>query len=164
MTKNFSVNWRNPGHWDIYIGDARRYIIRGKSGSVIVENTKPETSYLPYLCESVSQAMTFICGQLMKEDPVEDKGKDVIDIYEVERNMRKIMEGLLKGKDPIVEKGVNESGVRAAEAGKRLRKVMERMIDDNEFLSDKAISNLLNDAIDKRIKEWMENNDNRLKR
>ena len=126
MTKNFSVTWRNPGHWDIYAGPVghykRVYAIRGTPGDFIVIDTKTKTAYLS-ICHasSVQEAMTYICGQLMKEDSIVEKAKDGIDVY-----------------------------IEAAEAERQLRRELK---DD-----------LLNDVIDKRIKEWMVNSDNRLKR
>jgi hypothetical protein len=69
MQKNFSVTYRNPGHWDIYGDGGRLFCIRGDSGDYYIRDERPEvgkTSAGPF--PTVESAMAWICATLMTEE------------------------------------------------------------------------------------------------
>jgi len=68
MLENFSITWRNPGHWDIYSEKhGRLFCIRGKPGAVVVRDERergiPNREGFP----TVGAAMMWICATLMYE-------------------------------------------------------------------------------------------------
>ncbi len=40
----FSVGYRNPGHWDIYVDRGRAFRIRGEPGRVVVMDERKDTA------------------------------------------------------------------------------------------------------------------------
>ncbi len=38
MTRDFSVKWRNPGHWDVYGTRGRLFCIRGQPGDFYIRD------------------------------------------------------------------------------------------------------------------------------
>lgn len=72
IPETFSVNWRNPGHWDVYTGNGRAFRIRGEPGYVQVSDERRGdgfgTGTRPWLLfETVNSAMAWIALQLMAE-------------------------------------------------------------------------------------------------
>lgn len=65
--EEFSVFWRNHGHWDIVEQNGRLFTIRGEKGNVIVTNEQlqPQTQ-MKFL--TVSMAMAYVMEQLMYEN------------------------------------------------------------------------------------------------
>lgn len=51
---NYSVHWRNPGHWDVCGDTARDFRIRGEAGTVTVYDERPAA-----LRANKPDAMTF---------------------------------------------------------------------------------------------------------
>jgi len=67
MPEGFTVDYRNPGHWDISTRrDGRLFTIRGEPGDVIVHDTRarggPSREF-----KNVADAMTCVCEELMWE-------------------------------------------------------------------------------------------------
>jgi hypothetical protein len=72
---DFTVVNRNPGHWDIFIGNKRAFRIRGSVGKVdLIDergvNNLPQKRLPPLEFNSVAGAMAWIIDELMYE--VED--------------------------------------------------------------------------------------------
>lgn len=77
--RSFSVNWRNPGHWDIYAGDrGREWTIRGEPGNVRLNdmrrdengnwlNRMKDDPDVPKKFTSVESAMAWITSYYMNE-------------------------------------------------------------------------------------------------
>jgi hypothetical protein len=74
MIDHFSVEYRNPGHWDIYGRDGRLFRIRGMPGAVIVYGAECSSKDIEKPFRSVSKAMVWICALLMGEEA--QGGKD----------------------------------------------------------------------------------------
>lgn len=71
MTMNFTVNYRNPGHWDIYDCERRLYCIRGNPGHVVIQDERVHPNDLDHIRRgftTVEAAMAFICSTLMYEE------------------------------------------------------------------------------------------------
>jgi len=64
VIENFSVNWRNPGHWDIYNRHRRLFCIRGEPGAFFVRDERGPTRDK---FATVDAAMAWICATLMYE-------------------------------------------------------------------------------------------------
>ena len=70
MTTNFSVNYRNPGHWDIYDHQRRLFCIRGHPGGVIIRDEREPAGTDKRHLDSfatVDAAMAWITSTLMYE-------------------------------------------------------------------------------------------------
>lgn len=71
MPTNFSVEYRNPGHWDIYANRARVFCIRGEPGDFIVRDERRQDTGLIISAKgsfaTVDAAMAWICSTLMFE-------------------------------------------------------------------------------------------------
>lgn len=68
MIPNFSVNYRNTGHWDIYADSGRLFCIRGQPGSVFVRDERQNAGHLrPGTFATVDAAMAWITSTLMYE-------------------------------------------------------------------------------------------------
>jgi len=61
---SFSVEYRNPGHWDIYINKNRVFTIRGCTSNCIVANREGK---VVNISNTVGGCMGYICDQLMFE-------------------------------------------------------------------------------------------------
>jgi hypothetical protein len=68
MISNFSVNRRNPGHWDIYVDRDRAFCIRGGPGNYYVRDEREgkQQNMAPRM-KTVGACMTWICDELMHE-------------------------------------------------------------------------------------------------
>lgn len=65
--ENFSVNKRNPGHWDIYGNKGRLFRIRGGPGRYVVFDERKEENKEAQYFKTVSGCMVYICDILMWE-------------------------------------------------------------------------------------------------
>ena len=76
MTENFSVNRRNPGHWDIYDNRRRLFCIRGQPGAFFVRDERDESERGPTRDKfaTVDAAMAWICATLMYEANAKNQG------------------------------------------------------------------------------------------
>lgn len=64
MPKDFSVNRRNPGDWDICVDGSRLFKIRSNGGYFIISrNDKYEISF-----KTLTAAMVWITDELMEEE------------------------------------------------------------------------------------------------
>ena len=70
MLENFSITWRNPGHWDIY-AENRLFCIRGKPGAVILRDERGGQGVSTQF-PTMGAAMAWICATLMYEPNKED--------------------------------------------------------------------------------------------
>ena len=67
MTPNFTVTYRNPGHWDMYTkNEGRIFRIRGGPGKYLAMNEMGKSSTVTEF-KTLSACMTYICDQLMSE-------------------------------------------------------------------------------------------------
>jgi hypothetical protein len=75
----FSVNYRNPGHWDIYDSRQRLFCIRGDIGNVVVRDERDSAVRvtLPKF-KTVAGAMAYITDILMFERLASD-GDSMVD-------------------------------------------------------------------------------------
>ena len=69
---SFSVNYRNPGHWDIYVENRRAFCIRGELGDVWLNDERPRAkgeldTYVKF--KTLDAAMLHVVGELMFEMP-----------------------------------------------------------------------------------------------
>jgi hypothetical protein len=66
LVGGFSVNRRNPGHWDIYGEKARLFRVRGGPGKYLAMDERaspyPVTEF-----RTITACMAFICDTLMHE-------------------------------------------------------------------------------------------------
>jgi len=68
LTPNyFSVNWRNPGHWDIYDENRRLFCIRGGPGNFFIRDERERGGETKKGFPTVASAMVWICETLMQE-------------------------------------------------------------------------------------------------
>jgi hypothetical protein len=69
MTTNFSVIWRNPGHWDIYSYKSRLFCVRGEPGAYAVRDERIGEFWQQERAgfTTVDAAMAWICSTLMYE-------------------------------------------------------------------------------------------------
>lgn len=66
MINSFSVNRRNPGHWDIWNMDRRLFRIRGGPGAYdAMDERQPPFPVTTF--KTLSSCMQFICDELMHE-------------------------------------------------------------------------------------------------
>ncbi len=63
--KGFTVNYRNPGHWDIVQDGSRIYRIRGGPSAYLV--FKEVRGAKTHTFKTLPIAMAFICDELMFE-------------------------------------------------------------------------------------------------
>lgn len=74
MPTSFSVERRNPHHWDIYAESKRAFCIRGEVGNIFIRDERAETrektdgfSRIHEGFKTVDAAMSWICSNLMFE-------------------------------------------------------------------------------------------------
>jgi len=67
MTMNFSVNYRNPGHWDVSDHERRLFCIRGGRGAFVIRDEREGMDPIGTVFPTVDAAMTWICSVLMFE-------------------------------------------------------------------------------------------------
>ncbi len=88
MTKYFSINYRNPGHWDVWNKKHRICKIRGKPENVCVYQDygiiKSKEGF-----KNIAEALTYITSHLMKAESLqsddshaEEMIQDQLDKYE----------------------------------------------------------------------------------
>lgn len=66
--ENFSVNWRNCGHWDIYGDKGRLFCIRGGPGAYYVRDERDKSvNKSGKDFKTVASCMGYICDELMFE-------------------------------------------------------------------------------------------------
>lgn len=76
MFNSFSVNWRNPGHWDIYGLGRRLFCIRGNPGSYYVrDECGTGTKVIDATFATVDAAMAYITAALMYERHPGEEGE-----------------------------------------------------------------------------------------
>lgn len=67
---DFSVNRRNPGHWDVFSDQGRLFCIRGSHGDHLVRDERKGRSREDNRNFRTLQAcMNYICDVLMYETP-----------------------------------------------------------------------------------------------
>lgn len=75
---NFTVIYRNPGHWDITTGYGRAFRIRGEPGDVLVDDERVNDSrphprgWIPF--KTVGTALAWCADELMHSSPERDNG------------------------------------------------------------------------------------------
>ena len=65
----FAVEYRNPGHWDVYGEHGRLFTIRGEPGDVVVHDERfnvPRAEWSSF--KTVDAAMAAITAELMYEE------------------------------------------------------------------------------------------------
>ena len=100
--RNFSVNWRNYGHWDIYGDKSRLFCIRGDPGAHYVrdERDKSDNKGSKYF-KTAASCMGYICDELMSELTIIDRQTPQVDteircncaIYAIRENCRRYKNG-----------------------------------------------------------------------
>jgi hypothetical protein len=66
--ESFSVNRRNPGHWDIHSDKGRIFRLRGAPGAYnVYDDREGKHGGEPTPFNTVSACMTYVCDQLMFE-------------------------------------------------------------------------------------------------
>jgi hypothetical protein len=64
MTRDFSVKWRNPGHWDVYGTRGRLFCIRGQPGDFYIRDERAEAERGP-----TRDKFTTVDAELGTSDP-----------------------------------------------------------------------------------------------
>lgn len=84
--KDFSVSYRNYGHWDIYSHTTRMFRIRGGPGKYVVldeRGLEGKNANLDF--NTVAACMSYICDELMYELIVaEGQGAKIIESWNVD--------------------------------------------------------------------------------
>jgi len=80
MAEDFTVIWRNPGHWDIGTLKGRAFAIRGGPGKYYIRDERPDKNRSEMReFKTVEACMAYICDELMFEHIVA-KGQKPITI------------------------------------------------------------------------------------
>lgn len=70
---SFTVNRRNPHHWDVYAGNGRAFRIRGEPGAILVLDERYDRELPIHKTEvqvkTVGEAITYIADIFMAERP-----------------------------------------------------------------------------------------------
>ena len=75
---NFSVIWRNPGHWDIYCEQAKIYKIRGGPGRFFVLPVGIRDKEEKKEFKTITASMAYICDNLMHELIIVDGQEPIV--------------------------------------------------------------------------------------